>query len=471
MEFKAKKITVLEDEPFKNDKLEMEQHVRNLSLLLQNISSPIVFSINAPWGCGKTTFLEMLNADLKSANHKTIFFSAWETDFATDPLLAFIGEVNGEIESFIGKDESRIKAWDAAKKASSYIIKKGAPTVVKLATYGMIDIEEAVKGEISEFAKSTAGDAIDEYLEGRGEITKFKENIKKVFNNGDNDSKVYIFIDELDRCRPTYAIELLERIKHLLEIEGLVFILAMDKIQLSHSIKSVYGNEFEATGYLRRFIDIEYTLPKVNLDSFIDHLYQTFDFDSFFEKRKKYSEFQYDSERLHGAFKLLASSKKLSLREVEQLFAKVNLVLYSTKENIHIYPTLLAFLLIIKEFHLEIYNRYVGDNSTPEEVIVLLYEIIPVEARHESSECALIEASLISTKTGKSPNGIGQSMVAHNNILNNRDNTSGQRNYSERVTQIYQHLCNSGVSDGISLNSIASRINMLENFDFDAAKN
>ncbi|QDE47832.1 hypothetical protein EIN43_17235 [Enterobacter hormaechei] len=64
----------------------------------------------------------------------------------------------------------------------------------------------------------------------------------------------FIFIDELDRCRPNYAIDMLETIKHLFDINNVVFVIATDKEQLSHSICSVYGSGFDATRYLDRFL-------------------------------------------------------------------------------------------------------------------------------------------------------------------------------------------------------------------------
>jgi hypothetical protein len=297
------------------------------------------------------------------------------------------------------------------------------------------------------------------------------ENIKKLFKDNDsNTSKLYIFIDELDRCRPTYAIEFLERIKHLLDIDGLVFILAMDKVQLSHSVKGVYGNEFEAIGYLRRFIDIEYFLPESNLNGFIDHLYQIFGFDDFFERRKEYRAFQYDVQHLNGVFKLLASSKKMSLREIEQLFAKINLVLHATGENTHLYPALLAFLIIVKEFHIEVYRDYVQESSTPDHIIALLYEIVPENIRLESFECALIEAFLISAKNRDHSSNIGQSLEKHNKNITDESCKEKQQSYSDEVIRISKRPLDS-LSSGISLKSLVARIDMLENFRFGGEDN
>jgi predicted AAA+ superfamily ATPase len=101
MEFKARKITVEQSEPYKEDRLSRKEHIDNVSLLLRTFSTPIVLSINAPWGHGKTTFMEMLHANLLNESCNAIYFSAWETDFASDPLLAFLGEINHTLESLI----------------------------------------------------------------------------------------------------------------------------------------------------------------------------------------------------------------------------------------------------------------------------------------------------------------------------------------------------------------------------------
>lgn len=79
-----------------------------------------------------------------------------------------------------------------------------------------------------------------------------------------------IFIDELDRCRPTYAIAMLERIKHLFNIPGIAVVLATDTSQLAHSIKSVYGQDFDSQKYLQRFLSRTYPLPSPPVANFID---------------------------------------------------------------------------------------------------------------------------------------------------------------------------------------------------------
>ncbi|MBQ0795210.1 P-loop NTPase fold protein [Zhongshania sp.] len=465
MEFKARKVLIDPTKPYENDCLSRSGDVENLSFLLRNMTSPIVMSVNAPWGHGKTTFLEMLHADLKLNNCKSVFFSAWETDFANDPLLAFLGEINQEINSLITGDEEKSHAWNSAKKAGVHILKKGIPALVKLGTAGIIDAEKILEDEAVKLSESLSKDLIDEYSKNKGAIFEFKENLRKVLTSESGEPEnLYIFVDELDRCRPTYAIELLERIKHLLDIDGLVFVLAMDKEQLSHSVKAIYGNEFESKGYLKRFIDIEYALPDSELDEFIDKLYQAFGFYQFFEKRKKYRAFQYDYDHLKNVFKLIAKAKRYSLREIEQLIARINLVIHSTNENTYIYPALLTFLITAKDSNPELYRDFINPSSTPEKAIEYLYSIVPEQQRLESFECMLIEGFLLAAKSDHYSANLGDSLDRHKRNLENDECEEKLRNYSDRVIHIAQRPVENGNS--VALESLISRIELSDKFKF-----
>ncbi len=465
MEFKSKKIIIDQESPYENDRLSRKSDIDNLSLLLRNISTPIVLSVNAPWGSGKTTFLEMLHADLMNKECKSIYFSSWETDFASDPLLAFLGEMNEGLEALINGNEEKSKAWDKAKQAGIHIVKKGIPALIKVGTAGVIDAEKILETEASKLTESLSKDLLSEYTKNKSAITEFKKNISTILSNdGEDPTKLYFFVDELDRCRPTYAIELLERIKHLLNIDGVVFILAMDKEQLSHGVKAVYGNDFESIGYLRRFIDIEYSLPKAEPSDFIDQLYKTFQFDSFFEKRKGYRAFQYEVEHLKNVFKLIVKARSLSLREIEQLFSKVNLVIHSTSENTYLYPALLTFLLVVKDFNMEVYQDYIREGSTPEKMVSILYEMVPIDQRYDSFECALIEGFLIAAKNERYDESLGNALDRHNDNVNNTECDRKEKSYSNRVINIAESPVESAGS--VNLKSIVSRIEMSDNFKF-----
>lgn len=314
--------------------------------------------------------------------------------------------------------------------------------------------------------ESFSKDLINNYLKEKDSIIVFKETIKKVLTNNDGTkSKLFIFVDELDRCRPTYSIELLERIKHLLDIEGLVFILSLDKEQLSHSVKSLYGHEFESKGYLKRFIDIEYSLVKPNLDGFINYNYDWFRFENFFEKRKKYSAFKEDRDYLLDVLKFLASKYVMSLRDVEQLFVRLNLVILSTPENVYIYPILLVFLLFSREYFTEAYSNFIVKTNTPEKLISCLYTLISDEERIKSNECIWIEGMLIGAKRTHYNDYLGDSVNVHKQTLENENSNEYEKNYARRVIAISERTIEFGKM--IDLKSLVARIEILNNFELD----
>jgi hypothetical protein len=107
---------------------------------------------------------------------------------------------------------------------------------------------------------------LEKFHNGQRSINEFKAQLGKVLTvlkaNGVHSLPLFVLVDELDRCRPNYAVAMLERIKHLFEIDDVVFILATDTSQLQHSVKALYGAEFESARYLLRFFDQTYRFDK-----------------------------------------------------------------------------------------------------------------------------------------------------------------------------------------------------------------
>src|SRR5690606_7009503 len=92
-----------------------------------------------------------------------------------------------------------------------------------------------------------------------------------------------------------------EQIKHLFSIPGIIFVLSIDKEQLGNAIRGVYGSDkIDAAEYLRRFIDLEYQIPKPNLLMYIDYLYNLYNFNEFIqlEERTNIQWFSNDQSQL-----------------------------------------------------------------------------------------------------------------------------------------------------------------------------
>jgi hypothetical protein len=401
LNLKLRPIQFDSDDPFKSDLLDRKEEIVNLSLLAQNVDSPAVMAIDSRWGTGKTTFIKLWEQYLKSKNTPSLYFNAWETDFSEDPLVSFLGEMSEGLKSLIGTSEKTNEAWEKTKAAGKQIAKRGIPALIRIGTAGVIDADKIVEDEMVKAAGSLAGDALDNYLQQKAAIAEFHSALTAFIDNSESEEQLIIFVDELDRCRPNYAIELLERIKHLFNINGLVFVLALDKEQLGHSIKAVYGNGIDSDGYLRRFIDFEYQLKNPDIGNYIESLLLALDLDEFFIPRKKYQELRYDQEHLKNVFVMLASSLRLSLREVEQFLASINIAIRTAKENEYIFPALLVFLMLSKHFKPDAYKRYISDDGDESELINYLHDIVPEKNRNENFECALVEGFLIAAKNGR----------------------------------------------------------------------
>jgi len=87
----------------------------------------------------------------------------------------------------------------------------------------------------------------------------------------ENFDNIVIFIDELDRCRPTYALKIIEMLKHYLKMENILVVCMTDLKQLANCIKNVYGNEYDTNMYLDKIFDFKFIIPtfKYNKKSYI----------------------------------------------------------------------------------------------------------------------------------------------------------------------------------------------------------
>jgi predicted amino acid-binding ACT domain protein len=249
-------------------------------------------SIDSPWGTGKTTFIKMWQAHLESQSVTSICFNAWESDYAEDPLVALVAELDRWVKS-LNNPSLTEDAWNKAKSLLPGIAKSAAVATAKMVTFGGLDIEKEYEKIAANLVGGAVNNLVDSFNVQSSAIHQFKQNVEDTISAlGDKQKNLLIFVDELDRCRPTYAIELLERIKHLFNIDRIVFILSTDIEQLSHSICAVYGNNFNARSYLQRFIDIDYSLKKLENTNYINSLIHSLSIDGYFKESHEKAQLQ-----------------------------------------------------------------------------------------------------------------------------------------------------------------------------------
>lgn len=359
MRLKSPEIEIPFNDPFKNDLLGRQDSATTLTELICSTAEPLVLSINASWGEGKTTFLSMWRQLLTNKAVNTLYFNAWENDFSEDAFVSLIGELELGIEELQPKlpDES-IAQLAKVKKFAASLMKRSIPTAVKLATAGIVDLDDFSEETLANFSEKLADEQVKRYEKSRKSVAEFKlalSDLSSTLSNQGNSFPLVILIDELDRCRPPYAIKILEAVKHFFSVPNVVFVLAIDRTQLGHSISSMYGTGMDVSGYLRRFIDIDYNLPRPKKGAFSKAQFAQFGLIELLKKRTV-RESQYELDNLDNVFAGIFEALDCSLREQERCFTLLSLAIRTTPNNYLIHPILLSALITIKIKNHELYQ-------------------------------------------------------------------------------------------------------------------
>ena len=400
--------------PFENDLLDREGTARILTNMLQNLESPYTMSIDGSWGNGKTTFLNMWKQHLIKGKFPVVGFNAWETDFTGNPLVALTSELLENLKSDNNQDDTELKELDSA---TNNLLKYFSPARIA-AGLSLIDFLTTIQADdplvstavgAAAVAATTAatlrGNKEDEppiapsdpstYRETKKAICSFEKTLQNVaskLSKKHNNKPLIISIDELDRCRPSYAIELLEIAKHLFAVDNIVFVLAIDKTQLTHAIKALYGNEFDSIGYLRRFIDLDFRLPDPDRTNFVSQLMDQTMLLQFFENYSGDSWGEsHDTQKL---LKTFLSLPALSLRQIQQAVYRLGLVLASLDSPTTISYGAIAVLVILKTIDPVTYQRYIQCDMTDREVSDNLFGLPGLKDIRSTKEGALFEALL-----------------------------------------------------------------------------
>lgn len=379
---KHKDIIIDINDPFKNCKLGRKPYAEVLTSIVDSYRDGFVLAVNGNWGTGKTTFMKMWNKSLQNDGYKTIFFNAWENDFTSEPLVAILGELRKAIRS---KDQEKFDSFlEKASKFSSTVFPTLAKTALTFAGFGQL--AEAVE-KISAATVQMFKDEIEDYNKKKESLEELKGELSEFIKDDCVDKPLIFIVDELDRCRPDYAVEVLEKIKHFFAVEGIVFILSIDKIQFGNSIRGFYGSDkIDSEEYLRRFIDLEYTLPEPNYDDFCNYMYDYYCFGDFFRAKTRIQYFGDEKESFIKNATTLISSKKLSLRQIEKLFIQTRVALRLFKSDNYVFPELLFFLIYLKYYYSDFYSRMCSQQLTIQELIDFIEKIFDLIIREEKDK-------------------------------------------------------------------------------------
>lgn len=355
MNIKHNEIEIGQENPFTNCKLDRQKYSGVLTNIVNSYPYGFVLAINNKWGTGKTTFVKMWEQDLKNNDFQTLYFNAWENDFEDNPLTALMGE----LKTLTTKD-TEFEFKKTLKKAST-LTKSIAPIIVKAIVDRYIDTEgvkEAIIG-VTKGLSDIFENEVQEYEKKKKGISDFRQSLSKFIANTNEGKPLIFIIDELDRCRPNYAVSILEQIKHFFSVPNIVFVLSIDKEQLGNAIKGVYGSDsIDTDEYLRRFIDLEYSIPEPEADVFYKYLYEYFKFDDFFQspERLKYGKLQLDKSNFLETCKLIFTNANIPLRQQEKILSHSRLALRSFNMNSYVEPQIFLYLNFIKVRYNDFYE-------------------------------------------------------------------------------------------------------------------
>ena len=249
----------------RNNTILRNNQLSMLVKLLNSLKENTVLAIDGAWGSGKTVFVRQLlmlsdsdsaiqdyghntldetTINLLRERQKTFYFNAWEHDYLGDALSAMLLKL-------IADDDESLNAASIKKAVSMINISAG----LKNLTHDFIDVDNDTK-------KADLVKAVKDQVNRHKAVNEFIDKLK-----GDSERLIFV-IDELDRCRPSFAVELLEVIKHYFMRDDVTFIITTNINQLSHTIKKYYGSSFDGYAYLNKFFDFIFGLRKVGIEEY-----------------------------------------------------------------------------------------------------------------------------------------------------------------------------------------------------------
>ena len=341
-------LKVPEDDPFRYDLLGRKQSVEVLTHLVCSLEGPCVLAVDAAWGNGKTTFLNIWAQYLRNQGFPIVKFNAWETDFSGDPFVALSKELTGGLKEYT--HESMAQTIEDTTKA---VLLSAVPGLIQLGAAGIPVVGQALA--------SYAEGRLSAYQQAKESVPEFRRALQKMtvdVSTSKGGRPLIVMIDELDRCRPSYAVELLEVAKHLFAVDHVVFVLAVNRSELAHSIKALYGNAFDAQGYLRRFFDVDFVLPAPDRTAFINEMLATIQIDDYFARTKDQTALQDTKpvrDLLHGFF----HAPDLSFRRIAQAIHRLGLIFASLRSDKRSFALTAVVCLILRTIDLDLYHRFV----------------------------------------------------------------------------------------------------------------
>lgn len=365
-------IDIGDEEGFtqENDLFARKQFAVGLTNLVSRITDPIVIALDGQWGSGKTTFSKMWAGELRKAGFPVVYFDAFQHDYMPDAFTALAGQIVSLVEEQKKSADPKAKAFlQKATAVGKILVRSSLKIGVRAATMGALeasDIEAATSDfsrdaskEVSEIFDKNFGELLTKQRDERELIEKFRLSLGELpelldkSEDPEHRRPLVFFIDELDRCRPTFALEILERVKHFFSVPNVHFVMTINFSQLCSSVSVRYGAKMDADIYLQKFFHFIFPISTgddhlVINEKYISHLINAHDLPKESGDLEDY---------IRELIKHVAETKSLSLRAIERIMSRLALALAFTPRPDLISATISIGLVILQTIDSSLYIR------------------------------------------------------------------------------------------------------------------
>lgn len=392
---KAKSLD-LSAKAFEADELSNRITADSIVNIASVIESQTTILLDSAWGTGKTVFVKRLQPYLADRGFPSVYFDAFEHDLTDDAFGSILGTLHSAIRTLTPPmAKLPAKVARVAGVVGKSLLSVGAKVAVNTATAGLLsasDVEKVFKLDkaTSESLAKTADELGDRLVERAvakrveshhstveairelrqlmtSVATRASANLADVQINLNSQSRLIVIVDELDRCRPDFALRILEIVKHLLATEKVLFIISTDATQLSNTIKHVYGPGIDAELYLEKFYDFRmsfsYTDPRERTNNATN---------TYLRKLKISAPDDSDGGQWVGyvvsSLAPYVEHFDISYRTAEKLFNKILLVTIQSAKNQLRPGALIAALVVLEKFKPAVLKKLHAMRLTPEEV-------------------------------------------------------------------------------------------------------
>lgn len=239
------------------DEFDRKPFAEFLINLIQDNNELFPLAITGNWGTGKTEFCKKTVYLINQNHHDRLVaggINAFAEDCHNDPLVSILASL---YETFIPKERKDESLIAITKLLSAHL----GLSLLKITVPSIAALADAVEKTIPHLNNNS----IQEGFKNRSQIYSYIKELKEAINKIAQDKTFVLFIDELDRCRPDFALQTIETVKHIFNIPNLKIIFVINKEQLTETIKHFYGNNSEAAEeYLDKFFQIQLKLPELS---------------------------------------------------------------------------------------------------------------------------------------------------------------------------------------------------------------